>query len=82
MQIITCTLISIAYGANNARASVGVFSLMHHIHTTKIVSGVAPISLALRGVGAVGMSLGTLLCGFRLVPVTGMSHLGLCAVIV
>ncbi len=82
MQIITCTLISIAYGANNARASVGMYTLLYHIHTTSTVTGVAPISLALRGVGALGMSLGTLLCGFRLVPVTGMSHLGRCAVLV
>jgi len=82
MQIITCTLISIAYGANNARASVGMYTLLYHVHTTSTVTGVAPISMALRGVGALGMSLGTLLCGFRLVPVTGMSHLGRCAVIV
>lgn len=81
MQIITCTIISIAYGANNARTSVGMFTLMYHIHSTGTVTGTAPISTALRGVGAVGMSLGTLLCGYRLAPVTGMSHLGLCATV-
>ncbi|KAL0050688.1 hypothetical protein WJX82_005191 [Trebouxia sp. C0006] len=70
-QIITCTIISIAYGANNARTSVGMFTLMYHIHSTGTVTGTAPISTALRGVGAVGMSLGTLLCGYRLAPVTG-----------
>ncbi|DBA79742.1 hypothetical protein WJX77_004526 [Trebouxia sp. C0004] len=70
-QVITCTIISMAYGANNARASVGMYTLMYHIHTTNSVTGVAPISLALRVIGAVGVSLGTLLCGSRLVPVTG-----------
>ncbi len=82
MQVITCTIISIAYGANNARTSVGMYTLMYHIHSTGIVTEVAPISVALRAVGAVGMSLGTLLCGYRLAPVTGMSHLECCAVVV
>ena len=57
-----------------------MYTLMYHIYATSTVTGVAPISTALRGVGAVGMSLGTLLCGYRLVPVTGKSRLGCCAV--
>lgn len=62
---------SMAYGANNARTSVGVYALMHSIYVSHTVTQHASISLQLRCIGAVGMGLGTLFCGFRLVPVTG-----------
>lgn len=42
-----------------------------HIYKVGAVTRTAPIDLETRGFGAVGMCLGTLLCGFRLVPVTG-----------
>ena len=74
VQVVTCMITSIAFAANNARTSVGMFSLMWHLHHSNTVTGTAPVSLALRGVGAVVMTLGTLLCGFRLVPVTGASN--------
>ena len=44
---------------------------MMHIYKVGAVTRTAPIDLEMRGFGAVGMCLGTLLCGFRLVPVTG-----------
>lgn len=65
-------VVSIAYGANNARTSVGVYALMHSIYKSGKVAHYAQISWQLRCMGAVGMGLGTLFCGFRLVPVTGM----------
>lgn len=67
-------IVSMAYGANNARTSVGVYALMHAIYRSGTVTQYASISLQLRCMGAVGMGLGTLLCGFRLVPVTGDLH--------
>ncbi len=70
-QVITCMILTIAYAANNVRTSCGVFSLMYHIHHHSAVTLTAPVSTGLRGIAAVGMCLGTLLCGFRLVPVTG-----------
>ena len=70
-------IITIAYAANNVRTSVGMFTLMYHIQKNNAVTATAPIGLGLRGIGAAGMCLGTLLCGFRLVPVTGVSHLRL-----
>ena len=71
LQIVSCLVVSIAYGANNARTSVGVYALMHSIYTSGKVTQYAQISWQLRCLGAVGMGLGTILCGFRLVPVTG-----------
>ena len=64
-----------AYGANNARTSVGVYALMHSIYASGSVSQFASISLQLRCLGAVAMGLGTLFCGFKLVPVTGETQL-------
>ena len=62
-----------AFACISVRSSVGLFAIM--VHITKVeeeVTLTAPIELWLRVFGAVGMCLGTLLCGFRLVPVTGM----------
>ena len=71
LQVITCMVVSIAYAANNVRTSCGMYSIMYHIHKTSSVTATAPIGFPLRSVGALGMVLGTLLCGSRLVPVTG-----------
>ena len=48
---------------------------MAHVREVGAVTLTAPIDLKLRGFGACGMCLGTLLCGFRLVPVTGTTYL-------
>ncbi|KAL3134291.1 Na+/Pi symporter [Trebouxia sp. C0009 RCD-2024] len=69
-QVITCMFLSIAYGASNARTSVGACAMMYSIYVSGNVSQFASIPLQLRCIGAVGMGLGTLFCGFRLVPVT------------
>ena len=70
-QVLTCAIITIAYSCNNVRTSVGLYAIMTHIFRVGAVTLTAPIDLQMRGFGAVGMCLGTLLCGFRLVPVTG-----------
>lgn len=71
-------LVSMAYGANNARTSVGVYALMYSIYSTGTVEQYASISITLRCMGAVGMGLGTLFCGFRLAPVTGRQQTTAC----
>lgn len=65
-------MITIAFACNNVRTSVGLYAIMVHIHQAEAVTQTAPIKLWLLVFGAVGMCSGTLLCGFRLVPVTGM----------
>ena len=63
--------LSIAHGANNARTSVGVFAMMLAVHNTGAVPETVELMWAWRVMPAVGMSLGTLLLGFRLTPVSG-----------
>ena len=71
LQVITCMIITIAYASTTARQSCGMFALLNHIQRHQTVPYTAPISLRLRGLGALATCLGTLLCGFRLAPVTG-----------
>ena len=63
--------VTVAFSANNLRASVSLYAIMVQIYNQGVVSPKAPIGLGLRGFGAAGMCLGTLLCGFRLCAVTG-----------
>ena len=64
--------LSVAYGANNARTSLGAFAMMQAIHRSSTVPETVHLDYTWRFVFAVGMALGTLLLGFRLTPVTGM----------
>lgn len=72
MQVITCMVMTIAFASNSARTSLGLFAIMLRIYSTESVTLRAPIPLWLHVLGAIGLCLGTLLCSFRLVPVTGM----------
>ena len=47
------------------------FATMLHIYKVEYVSSESPINIGLRGIAALGMALGTLLGGWRLVPVSG-----------
>ena len=49
---------------------------MRALHTSGVVTATVKVNFGLRIIGAVGMLLGTLLCGFRLAPVSGMSSMG------
>lgn len=70
-QVLTSLFLSVAHGANNARTSVGVLTLMRDLQSTGVVTATVHIGFTSRGFGAVGMALGTLLWGFRLAPITG-----------
>ena len=61
------------HAAGTLQVAANGFATMLHIYTTGYVSVDSPITLALRGVAAVGMALGILLAGWRLVPVSGGS---------
>lgn len=71
VQAIVCMCLSVAHGANNARTSVGVFSMMLAVHNTRLVPETIQLKWAWRIMPAVGMTLGTLFLGFRLTPVAG-----------
>ena len=62
--------LSVAHGANNARTSVGVLLFMADLYHSDVSTAV---NIGFGGciVGAVGMALGSLLCGFQLAPVSG-----------
>lgn len=63
--------LSVAHGANNARTSAGVLTLMADLYSSSAVSAAVNIGFSGRIMGAVGMALGSLLCGFQLAPVSG-----------
>ncbi len=47
------------------------FATMLQVYKVEYVSSESPINIGLRGIAAVGMALGILLGGWRLVPVSG-----------
>ncbi len=72
-QVVACLFLSVAHGANNARTSLGVFTMMRALHTSGEVHETASPTWHWRLMAAAGMALGTLLFGFRLVPVSSTS---------
>ena len=50
------------------------FATMLQIYKVEYVSQESPINIGLRGIAAVGMALGILLGGWRLVPVSGATR--------
>ena len=71
MQALVSMCLSVAHGANNARTSLGVFSMMLAVHRSNTVTETVPLGFAWRLLFAAGMGLGTLLLGFRLTSVSG-----------
>ena len=71
LQAIVCMCLAAAHGANNARTSVGMLAIMLAVHNTGAVAETVELPWAWRIMAAVGMTLGTLLLGFRLTPVSG-----------
>ncbi|KAL3131921.1 Na+/Pi symporter [Trebouxia sp. C0009 RCD-2024] len=71
-QAIICMFLSVNHGANNASSSVGVFTMMLALHDTGVITETVHIHFMWRAIHAVGMTLGTVLLGFRLAPVAGV----------
>lgn len=71
VQAIICMFLSVNHGANNASSSVGVFTMMLALHDTGVITETVHIHFMWRAIHAVGMTLGTVLLGFRLAPVAG-----------
>ena len=63
--------LSVAFGANNARASAGVLSMLSTLQSTGEVYSTVPVAFRWRLMSAFGMAAGALLLGYRLVPITG-----------
>ena len=64
-------MLSIAYGAINGHTAFGIFALMRQIKDSSQVAATSSLGMQLRCVSAVGLSLGAVLFGGRIVPVTG-----------
>ena len=63
--------LSVAHGANNARSSVGVFTMMLALHESGVITETVQIQFVWRVLHAAGMTIGTVFLGFRLAPVAG-----------
>ncbi|KAL3131923.1 Na+/Pi symporter [Trebouxia sp. C0009 RCD-2024] len=64
-------VLSLVYGSFNGATSYGVFALMRDIAATNQVANTSSLGMELRCASAVGLTLGSLLFGARIVPVTG-----------
>ena len=73
MQIVMAAFLSVAYGARNAHASMGILAMVISIHETGSVPVSADMGIMLRCVCAAGTAIGTLFLGKRLAPITGDS---------
>ncbi|DBB04960.1 TPA: hypothetical protein ACH3X3_010239 [Trebouxia sp. C0006] len=72
MQLVTCCLLSAGHAAGTMQTAANGFATMLQIYKVEYVSQESPINIGLRGIAAVGMALGILLGGWRLVPVSGV----------
>ncbi|DBA79747.1 hypothetical protein WJX77_003194 [Trebouxia sp. C0004] len=72
VQLVTCCLLSAGHAAGTMQTAANGFATMLQIYKLEYVSSESPISVGLRGIAALGMALGILLGGWRLVPVSGV----------
>ena len=63
--------LSIAHGANNASTSVGVFHMMKALHATGVVSNTVDLGFSWRLKAGAAMTMGSIMLGSRMAPVTG-----------
>ena len=63
--------LSLAYGALTGHAPFGAFAMMRNIAARNEVASTSSLGMGLRCASAAGLTLGSLLFGARIVPVTG-----------
>lgn len=71
VQLISCGLLSVGHGAVTLNRAVRCFATVLHIGKTYSVTATAPVPLALRCFGAVGIAISIILFGWRFVPMSG-----------
>ena len=71
MQVMFNFFLSIAWGANHGHLSMPVFHMIKDIYTSDAVPETITMACSLHAASLVGMTLGTLLWGARLTPITG-----------
>ena len=64
-------VLSLVYGTINGHTSFGIFAMMMDISRTSEVAAFSTLGMGLRCASAAGLTLGSLLFGARIVPVTG-----------
>lgn len=75
MQLVTCCLLSMGHAASTVQIAASGFATMLQIYKDGYVGPDSPINLRLRGIAALGMALGILFGGWRLVPVSGVQSM-------
>ena len=71
MQIMFSFFLSIAWGANHGHLSMAVFQMIKDIYMSNAVPENITMAYSLLAASLIGMTLGTLLLGARLTPITG-----------
>ena len=64
-------IFSVAYGAINGHTTFGIFALMRQIKDTGEVPEASSLGMQLRCASAAALTLGAVLFGGRIAPVTG-----------
>ena len=73
LQLFTCCLLSVGQATASVQIAANSMAIMLSIYQQETVNLESPITIRLRAISGVGMALGTLLAGWRLVPVSGKS---------
>ena len=71
VQKVLAAVLSLVHGTFNGHTSFGVFAMMMDISRTSEVAAFSTLGMGLRCASAAGLTLGSLLLGARIVPVTG-----------
>ncbi|KAL3163379.1 hypothetical protein ABBQ32_009765 [Trebouxia sp. C0010 RCD-2024] len=71
-QKVVAVFLSLAYGTFNGHTSFGAFAMMRNIAASNTVVSTSSLGMGLRCASAAGLTLGSLLFGARIVPVTGV----------
>lgn len=71
LQKVAAVFLSLVYGSLNGHTSFGAFAMMRDIAASNEVVSTSSLGMGLRCASAAGLTLGSLLFGARIVPVTG-----------
>ena len=71
MQVLYCFLLSAAWGAQNGHLTFPVFQTIREIYASRMVPETVEMGWGMHGASLTGLTIGTLLFGKRLTPVTG-----------
>ena len=71
VQVLYCFLLSTAWGAQNGHLTFPVFQTIREIYASRTVPETVEMGWGMHAASLTGLTIGTLLFGKRLAPVTG-----------